>query len=93
MTDKGSIFVSVVIEKCDEVTRQVFDVIVGDFGRAGRVAKTPLVWDDDMVARCGKRGHLMAPRKGKLWPAVTEYNWFSCILLACFKHFRFHTVD
>jgi hypothetical protein len=46
-----------------------------------------------MVARCGKGGHLMSPRKGMLWPAVTEHNRFSYILSACFKDFEFHTVD
>ena len=93
MTDEGSILVTVVIEKCDEVTRQVFNVIVCYFSRTGWVAITPLVRDDDMLARCGKGWYLMAPGKGMLWPAVTEYNRFSCILQACFKDFEFHTVD
>jgi hypothetical protein len=35
----------------------------------------------------------MAPGKGMLGPAVTEYNRFSYVLLACFKDFEFHTVD
>jgi hypothetical protein len=36
---------------------------------------------------------LMTPRKGVLWPAMTEDNGFSRILSACFKDFKFHTVD
>ena len=33
MTDKGGIFVSIVIEKRDEIARQVFDVVVGHVRR------------------------------------------------------------
>ena len=35
MTDEGGIFVSLVIKKCDEITRQVFNAIVCHFGRTG----------------------------------------------------------
>jgi hypothetical protein len=93
MADKGGVLVAVVIEQCDEISRQVFNVIVCHFVRAGRVAITPLVWDDDMVARCCKGRHLMAPGKGMLRPAMTEHNRFSGIFPACFKDFEFHTVD
>jgi hypothetical protein len=35
MTCEGGIFVPIVIEKCDEITRQMFDVVVGDFAGTG----------------------------------------------------------
>ena len=40
VADEGGILVSVVIEKCDEITRQVLDVIVGDVGRPRRAVRS-----------------------------------------------------
>ena len=88
MTDKGGVFVPVVIEKRNEITRQVFHVVVGHLGGARRLAIPPLVGDDDVVARCGKGGHLVAPRKGMFWPAVTEHNRVSRIFATYFKDFE-----
>jgi hypothetical protein len=93
MADEGGVFVAVVIEECDEVTRQVLDVVVRHFGRTGRGAVAPLVRDDDVVACRGQGRHLVAPGKGMLRPAVTEHDGLSCVLSARFEDLEFHTVD
>ena len=93
LADKGCVFVSVVVEKRDEVTRQVLDVVVRNLARTRRFAVAPLIRDDDVVARFSKRGHLVAPGKSMLWPAMAEHNGPSHILLTCFEHFELHAVD
>ena len=93
MSDEGGIFVSVVIEQCHQITRQVLDVIVGYRSRPGRVAVAPLVRDDDVVTRRGEGGHLMTPGLGMLRPAVAEHDGPSRIFPACFEDFELHTVD
>ncbi len=93
MADEGGVFVSVVVQKCDEVTRQVLDVVVRHFDRAGRIAVTPLVRCDDVVAGRGEGGHLVAPGEGVLRPAVAEHDGLSRVFSARFEDFEFHTVD
>jgi hypothetical protein len=91
--DKGRFGVAIVIEKRDEITGKMFNVVGGHVVGAGRVTIAPLVGDDDMIARSNKRGDLMAPGIGMLGPSVTEYDWMSCIFSACFKDFQFNPVD
>ena len=92
VAEEDRIFVPVVIEKGDEMTRQVFDAAVRHSDRTGRVAATPVVRGDDVVARRDEGGHLITPRESKLRPAVTEHDGLSSILPTCFEDFEFHTV-
>jgi hypothetical protein len=93
MTDEGGILVPVVVEKRDEIARQMCDVVGRHFGRTGRVAVTPLVRCDDVVSRRDQGGHLVAPGEGELGPPVTKHNGPSRVLPARFEDLQFHAVD
>ncbi|GGA03506.1 hypothetical protein GCM10011497_37520 [Elstera cyanobacteriorum] len=93
MTDKGRILISVVIEEGDEIARKVFDVIGHYLVRTRRVTVAPLVWDDDMVARSDKWGHLVTPGIGVLRPAVAEHNGPASVFAASLENFEVNAVD
>lgn len=55
MADRGRILVSVVVNKRDEITRKLFNVIFLQVIRIGRVAITTLIGDDNMIV-CSDKG-------------------------------------
>lgn len=55
MADRGRILVSVVVNKRDEITRKLFNVIFLQVIRIGRVAIATLIGDDNMIV-CSDKG-------------------------------------